>query len=154
MASSYVRIRQVSARDGTGVAALRRAWAEEAAGASLDDDGFEERFSLWWAAEEAHRAMFVAVVGGREVGMVNLAFFERMPRPGQAASRWCYRGNAFVLPEQRDRGVGSALLETAVTHARSRGAVRIVLSPSERSVHFYERAGFGRATMLMAKTIE
>jgi len=137
-----------------GLAALRRAWSEELAGGALDDDGFEERFSRWSAAEESRRVMFVAVVGGLEVGMVNLAVFERMPRPEQAGSRWCYLGNAFVLVEHRSRGVGSALLEAAVDRARACGAVRIVLSPGERSVPFYRRAGFGPATMLMAKSFE
>jgi len=41
-----------------------------------------------------------------------------------------------------------------MNHARLCGAVRIVLSPSERSVPFYQRAGFGPATMLMAKNFE
>jgi len=58
------------------------------------------------------------------------------------------------LPEHRDRGVGSALLKAVMNHARLCGAVRIVLSPSERSVPFYQRAGFGPATMLMAKNFE
>ncbi len=150
---SDVLVRQVSSRDSAGVAALRRAWSEELAGGALDDDGFEERFSRWAAAEESRRVMFVAVVGGREVGMVNLAVFERMPRPKLARSCWCYLGNAFVLAGHRDRGVGSALLDAAVKHARVCGAVRIVLSPSERSVPFYRRAGFGPATMLMAMSI-
>ena len=96
----------------------------------------------------------MAVVGGVEVGMVNLAFFERMPRPDQAGSRWCYLGNAYVLPKHRDRGVGAALLAAAVDHARACDAMRLVLSPSERSAPFYRRAGFGPATMLMAKSLE
>lgn len=151
---SDVFVRQVSNRDSAGLAALRRAWSEEMAGGALNDDGFEERFSRWSAAEESRRVMFVAVVGGQDVGMVNLAVFERMPRPEQASSRWCYLGNAFVLAEHRDRGVGSALLDAAVNHARACGAVRIVLSPSRRSEPFYRRAGFGPATMLMAKSFE
>ncbi len=152
--TSDVFVRQVSSRDSAGLAVLRRAWSEELAGGALDDDGFEERFALWSAAEESRRVMFVAFAGGLEVGMVNLVVFERMPRPEQAGSRWCYLSNAFVLPEHRDRGVGSTLLKAVMNHARLCGAVRIVLSPSERSVPFYQRAGFGPATMLMAKNFE
>ena len=152
--ASDVLVREASTRDRAGLAALRRAWSEEVTGGVLDDDGFEERFARWSAAENVRRVMFVAVVGGVEVGMVSLAFFERMPRPDQAGSRWCYLGNAYVLPKHRDRGVGAALLAAAVDHARACEAVRIVLSPSERSVPFYRRAGFGLATMLMAKSLE
>jgi len=32
--------------------------------------------------------------------------------------------------------------------ARSRGFVRLVLNPSERSMSFYERAGFGPSRLL------
>jgi GNAT superfamily N-acetyltransferase len=86
--------------------------------------------------------------------MVNLAIFNRMPQPGRAASHWCYLGNAFVLTSHRNRGIGTVLLETAVDYARDQGSARIVLSPSERSVPFYQRAGFGPATMLLAKRLD
>ena len=141
--TSDVFVQEVSTQDRTDLAAHRRAWSEEVSGGALDDDGFEERFARWSAAEETRRVMFVAIVGGVEVDMVNLAAFERMPRPDQAGSRWCYLGNAYVLPKHRDRGVGVALLAAAVDHAGACGAVRIVLSASERSVPFYRRAGFG-----------
>lgn len=48
----------------------------------------------------------------------------------------------FVREEFRNRGVGSALLAAAVRIADERGYVRLVLSPSERAVPFYQRAGF------------
>ncbi|WP_233442185.1 hypothetical protein [Lentzea atacamensis] len=41
-----------------------------------------------------------------------------------------------------------------MTHARARSCARIVLSPSERSVPFYQRAGFGPATMLLAHVLD
>ncbi len=88
------------------------------------------------------------------LGMVNLAVFERMPSPERADSRWAYLANAYVRPEHRDRGVGAALVEAAVEAARDRGCARVVLSPSERSVPLYQRAGFGPATMLMAQTLQ
>ena len=73
-----------------------------------------------------------------------------MPRPGVAGSRWGYLANAFVLAGYRDRGVGRLLVDALLDHARATGLVRVVLSPTERSVPFYERAGFGPADMLLA----
>lgn len=136
--------------DGALLAALRRRWF-----AVAGDPGFEERFADWYAAEGGRRVFWVAVASdsGEPVGMVNLAVFTRMPRPGVAASRWGYLGNAFVVEEYRDRGVGGLLLAALLRHARDEGFVRVVLSPSERSVPFYERAGFGPADMLMALTL-
>lgn len=149
-----VLVRQAGEHDTAALATLRREWSEEQVGHPLDDDDFEECFAQWYAAEAPRRAAFVAEIDGEAVGMVNLALFERMPKPGRPASRWAYLGNAFVLAAHRNRGIGAALLDAAVEHARARSCARIVLSPSERSVRFYERAGFGPATMLLAQVLD
>jgi GNAT superfamily N-acetyltransferase len=149
----HVSVRLAGDGDIPRLAALRRAWSEEQAGHPLDDLTFDERFASWYSTEAAARVRFVAEINGAAVGMVNLAIFERMPRPGGAASRWGHLGNAFVLAAHRNRGIGGALLDALVSEARHRGCVRLVLSPSERSVSFYERAGFGPATMLLARVL-
>ncbi|MFR9749674.1 N-acetyltransferase family protein [Nocardia sp. 004] len=147
-----VVIRQAEDRDIQALAQLRRRWSEEQAGRSLEDNGFDEQFAQWYAAESEHRTIFLAEIDSNTVGMVNLTIFERMPRPGQPASRWGYLGNAFVLVEHRCQGIGAALLNALIAYARSRECIRIVLSPTDRSVPFYRRAEFGPATMLLART--
>ena len=74
--------------------------------------------------------------------MATLYEFRRMPRPGRLDSRWGYLGNMFVREDCRNRGVGSALLNAVIKTAEQREYVRIVLSPTARSVPFYRRAGF------------
>ncbi|HEX7306700.1 GNAT family N-acetyltransferase [Lentzea sp.] len=147
-------VRQAGERDTAALTTLRRAWSEEEAGGPLDDADFDERFAQWCTAEAPRRTTFVAEIDGEAVGMVNLALFERMPRPGRPAGRWAYLGNAFVLAAHRDRGIGTTLLDAAVAHARTRNCARVVLSPSERSVRFYQRAGFSPATMLLARVLD
>ena len=44
--------------------------------------------------------------------------------------------------EWRDRGIGAALLGAVIDAATERGHVRLVVSPTARSVTFYRRAGF------------
>jgi ribosomal protein S18 acetylase RimI-like enzyme len=51
----------------------------------------------------------------------------------------------YVVPERRGRGLGRALLEAAMEHARQRGAAHIDLGTSEGDVAaraLYENAGF------------
>jgi GNAT superfamily N-acetyltransferase len=48
----------------------------------------------------------------------------------------------YVEPGRRDEGLGRELLDAAVTFAREVGADGVLLWPSERSLPFYERAGF------------
>lgn len=133
------------------IALLRRQWTQEQGGAS-DDPEFDARLAAWFARESPRRVTWLARAGDKPVGMMNLAIFERMPRPGRAPSRWGYLGNAFVLAAYRDQGIGGQLLGALLGYADEKGLVRVVLSPSERSVPFYQRAGFGPADALMLRT--
>ncbi len=45
----------------------------------------------------------------------------------------------------------TALLATLLAYADERGFARVVLGPSERSVPFYGRAGFGPADTLLLR---
>lgn len=74
--------------------------------------------------------------------MASMLEYRRMPRPGRPDSRWGYVGNMFVREGFRSRGIGSTLLATVVAAADQRAYARLVLSPSERAVPFFRRAGF------------
>jgi GNAT superfamily N-acetyltransferase len=74
--------------------------------------------------------------------MASVWEYRRMPRPGRADSRWGYVSNMFVREEHRNRGIGRALLHAIIEAAETRDYARLVLSPSERALPFYRRAGF------------
>jgi GNAT superfamily N-acetyltransferase len=145
------KVRRADAEDVPALAALRRAWTEEQHG-EVVDHGFEARFAEWFATESGRRVAWIASVDDHPVGMLNLAVFTRMPRPGVAPSRWGYIANVFVLARHRDAGVGRLLVDEATAYAREEDLVRLVLSPSPRSVPFYERAGFATTDRLMMWT--
>jgi GNAT superfamily N-acetyltransferase len=144
-------IRRAEYADLTAIVELRREWTREEHGDIADPD-FEENLAAWYGREWSRRIMWLAEVGSRPAGMMNLAIYERMPRPGRALSRWGYLGNVFVLAEYRNRGIGSRLVSAALSYADQNGFARVVLSPTERSIPLYERAGFGPAGALMLRT--
>ena len=144
-------IRRAEYADLAAIVQLRREWTREEHGDIADPD-FEENLTAWFGREWSRRIMWLAEEGGRPVGMMNLAVYERMPRPGRALSRWGYLGNVFVLAEYRNRGIGSLLVSAALDYADRNGFVRVVLSPTERSIPLYERAGFGPPDALMLRT--
>jgi GNAT superfamily N-acetyltransferase len=146
-----VTIRPAGDEDAVVVAALRRAWVEETAGGTVEDDAYDETFAEWFDREGGHRVMWLAEVDGQPVGMLNVMVFTRMPRPGVAASRWGYVSNVFVLAGHRDSGIGARLLEACTSYADEQRFVRLVLSPSERSVSLYGQVGFGPATSLLLR---
>lgn len=134
---------------------LRTAWTYEYTGRTppgTPDEAYVAAFRRWWAAERDRRITWLVEPDGAAVGMLNLAVFTRMPSPGRDPSRWGYVANVFVLAEHRGRGLGRELLNAAVAHADAQGFVRLVLSPSPRSVSFYAHAGFVLATSLMVRT--
>jgi ribosomal protein S18 acetylase RimI-like enzyme len=56
-----------------------------------------------------------------------------------------YLEELYVVPERRGRGLGRALLEAAMRHAKERGAAHIELNTSESDLAaraLYERTGF------------
>jgi len=143
-------IRIAGAADAPALAALRRAWTAERHG-PVADPGFEARFRDWCERESARRVCWLAEVRGEMVGMVNLAVFERMPQPGRDAGSWGYLANTFVLAAYRNQGIGSQLLRALLAYADYHGYERVVLRPSQRSVPFYQRAGFTPGTELLVR---
>ena len=144
-------IRRADYADLGAIVRLRREWTLEQDG-EHSDPTFEERFAAWFARESARRITWLAEVDGRPVGMVNLTVFERMPRPGRAPSRWGYLGNAFVLAGYRNQGIGRQLVQALLGYADQHAFARVVLSPTDRSIPFYRRAGFGPADELLLWT--
>jgi GNAT superfamily N-acetyltransferase len=132
-----VRVRIADGSDAAVIAALRARWTGAAA-----DDEFQERVRDWLAAEGERRLVFLALARDEPAGLASLLEYHRMPRPDRLSSRWGYVGNMFVREDLRNRGIGSALLAAIAEEAASRGYARLVLSPTERAVPFYARAGF------------
>jgi GNAT superfamily N-acetyltransferase len=131
-----VTVRVADAGDVGALAMLRSLWT------GVSDPAFEPRMADWIAAEGDRRTTWLALAGDDPAGMASLFEYRRMPRPGRPDSRWGYVSNMFVREDLRDRGIGSALLSAVIAAAGERGYARLVLSPSERSLPFYRRAGF------------
>jgi GNAT superfamily N-acetyltransferase len=131
-----VVVRVAGPGDVGALASLRSLWTGAA-----QDPGFERRMADWLADEGERRTTWLALTDA-PVGMASVFEYRRMPRPDRAASRWGYVSNMFVREDARDRGIGSALLATIIATAEERGYARLVLSPSERALPFYLRAGF------------
>jgi hypothetical protein len=65
-------LRVAAWEDRAAVAALRRAWTEENAGAPVEDDSYEQRFDEWLEREQHQRVTWLAFEGDEPVGMLYL----------------------------------------------------------------------------------
>lgn len=136
--TSEPAIRIATADDVGRLALLRALWTDRPGA----DHEFVSRMARWLDGDGERRTTWLATLGGAPVGMASMWEYRRMPRPDRPDSRWGYVSNMFVREELRGRGIGSALLEAVVAAARERGYPRLVLSPAERAMAFYRRAGF------------
>jgi GNAT superfamily N-acetyltransferase len=132
------RVREAGVADAPAIAELRALFL----GGGDGGEAFAGAVAEWLEQEGERRTTWVAERDGVAIGMASLFEYRRMPKPGLPASRWGYVSNMFVREQARDAGVGAALLDVVIAAAEARGYVRLVLSPSERAVPFYARAGF------------
>ncbi len=86
-----------------------------------------------------HAAVRDDAAGGVIVGVATVApeGHPTDPRPGD----WRLRGMA-TAPEARGRGVGAAMLQACMDHARARGGARVWCNARVTAEGFYLGAGF------------
>lgn len=74
---------------------------------------------------------------GLPLGMVCLKLAAMRSRPQYGP----WLGNLYVVPEYRNAGIGSALVNRALLEARKLGVLELYLW-TEKAEHFYQRFGF------------
>jgi GNAT superfamily N-acetyltransferase len=67
---------------------------------------------------------------------------EGVPRPATTRDRWGWLTDCYTVPGERNKGHGAGLLGAIRAWAEVEGLELLLVSPSDRSVPFYGRAGF------------
>ncbi len=142
-------IRPATVEDGPELARLRWEFRiEQGTPPTLDRAAFDAEMAAFVADALAAHAwrIWVAEDAGCLIGCVWLHLVQKVPHPDRRRDERPvgYVTNMYVEPGLRDAGLGRALLDEALAHARERDVDGVVVWPSERSVPFYRRAGFGQ----------
>ena len=85
---------------------------------------------------------WVADVSGRIVSHIFIIITYKVPKPGKVNPKWGRLSTVRTIPDYRNQGVGSALMEKVKDWSREQQLEELVVWPSEQSVSFYECAGF------------
>ena len=104
----------------------------------------------WWSRHgRSHHAFVARSHDGVLVGMAWLALVPRVPRPGRTSRHSADIQSVFVVPDERGKGIGAALITAATRHALEVGAGPVTVHSGRRAVPLYERLGFASSSQLL-----
>ena len=106
-------------------------------------DRFREDLYCWVAAEN-----------GLIIAHIYIAKIKKVPKPQEFDGAWGYTTAVYCISEYRNKGIGSALMEKVKEWCVNQKLELLIVWPSERSVPFYERAGFNGANDVLELSFE
>jgi ribosomal protein S18 acetylase RimI-like enzyme len=131
------RVRRAQAADAPVIGRLLHDFNTEYDEPTPGPDALAERMALLLAEGQTT----VLLGGDGPDGLAVLRFRRSIWTPGLE----CYLAELYVVPERRGQGLGRALMQAAMTHARDQGADYMDLGTSEDDVAaraLYESLGF------------
>jgi GNAT superfamily N-acetyltransferase len=144
--SPIAKVLRTDESNFSDLVALRYQWRTVELGeVGLSPPEFEARFREWYVDHRESHLGYLASVGDVKVGGAWLVIVDRVPGPGSFVRRAGMVQSVYVLPEHRNRGVGSDLMDTLSSEARSMGLDYLIVHPSIESFPFYRRLGFAAA---------
>ncbi|WP_373298220.1 GNAT family N-acetyltransferase [Streptomyces abikoensis] len=138
-----IACRPAQSHEMAAVAELRWQWVQELYGTpDTTMDEFVPRFVTWARETESSHRCMVLVRDDVVIGMAWLAITQRVPHP-RAFER--VSGDVqcmYVVPDERDRGLGGKLIQAVLARASELGLERVTVHSSDRAVSAYSRYGF------------
>lgn len=145
-----VMIRPARPDELGAVAELRWRWEQERHGTpAVPRAEFVSGFTAWVRENGSSHRCTVAVRDGAVIGMAWLATVPRVPLPRATERRSADVQCVYVVPEERDSGIGGRLIETVLALARDLGAERVTVYSGERAIPVYTRRGFAVSSRLL-----
>lgn len=145
-----VTVRQAGAEDMGAVAGLRWRWVRDQHGEpDVPQEAFAEQFAVWADQNSATHECFVLRRAGQVIGMAWLAVTPRVPFPRSLERRTGDVQCVYVVPHERDGGLGGRLIDAVLRRARDLGLERVVVHSSSRAIPAYQRHGFDTSPKLL-----
>jgi GNAT superfamily N-acetyltransferase len=144
-------VRRATADDTPTLARFRYAFRASRHAATESEAQFIARCAEWMRARlgpDAHWRVWLLEQHGQPIGNIWLQTVEKIPNPGAESEAYGYISNFFVLPEHRNGGAGTMLLEAALAECRRLRVAAVFLWPSDESRPLYRRHGFAPAEQM------
>lgn len=139
--SPAARVRRAGAEDAEGIGRLLHDFNAEYEMATASPAAIAERIRLLLAEEPRFTVLLVGAEDASPEGFAVLRFRAALASEGLE----CYVAELYVVPERRGNGLGRALMNEAISLARTEGADTIDLGTSDddhAARALYESLGF------------
>jgi GNAT superfamily N-acetyltransferase len=151
--AAAISIRTAEPDDLATVADLRWQWVLENEGTPVvSHEDFLALFVEWAGAHRESHSCIVALHGETVIGMAWLAVVPRVPSSRAPARASGDVQCVYVVPAERDAGIGGRMLETVLALAFEAGLERVTVQSTPGAVTAYERAGFAASARLLQAT--
>ncbi|MFJ3308872.1 GNAT family N-acetyltransferase [Streptomyces sp. NPDC086549] len=138
-----ITIRPAAPDELTAVAELRWQWILENEGEPVTErDEFVRHFVAWARENGSSHRCTVLLRGETVIGMAWLAVLQRVPSPRAPLRASGDLQCVYVVPAERDGGLGGRLIDAVLTRARELGLERVTVHSSPRAIPAYARHGF------------
>jgi GNAT superfamily N-acetyltransferase len=139
--------RLAESRDAPKLANLR--WGLRTDDAPTGDGAAKMRFIREFVAwtdstPDKNLVHWVAEQDDELIGVISVRIIHKLPSPEDPDGKFGYLTNTYVLPQRRNKGVGTALLAAVKNWALAEGLELLAVWPSERAYPFYDRGGYRR----------
>ena len=150
-------VRLAAPSDALPLAMLRYELRSTTGVATENKKTFLGRCAVWMEQRLSEASLWhcwLAETRGEAMGCLWLQLVEKIPNPRSEAEHHAYITSFYVHESIRGRGVGSRLLDEAISWCRMRDVHAIILWPTERSRPLYERNGFAVREDIMELIID
>ena len=154
--SKQMNIRPANPADAPALAQLRYAFRSLTYHDIEPQTQFVQRCVTWMTdrLQTPNWRSWVAEQEDEIIGGLWLQLIEKIPNPTSEPELHGYITNVFVKESSRGQGVGSRLLNEAITLCKDQSVHAVILWPSEKSRTLYERHGFAVRSDLFELVLE
>jgi GNAT superfamily N-acetyltransferase len=145
-----VIIRPAASDELDVVAELRWQWILENQGVPVTGrEQFVQHFVTWSRQNTSSHRCLVMVRDEVIIGMAWLAVLPRVPTPRALQRASGDLQCVYVVPGERDGGLGGRLIDAVLDRARELGLERVTVHSSPRAIPAYSRHGFESSSRLL-----
>ncbi|MCM2674890.1 GNAT family N-acetyltransferase [Alkalicoccobacillus plakortidis] len=91
---------------------------------------------------------FIWVVedNGKIISHIYIELIQKVPRPGRITYPFAFMTNVYTIPEYRNKGIGSKLLQSINKWMKENKYEFVIVWPSDDSIDYYHKNGYVHCT--------